>query len=271
VEKVKDQKIAVPLSFGNSDKNLILNGIRIASIFKKELCLLYNYSEKEKNNIDELALRLTDYTLPLKSELPGFAVSTLLISEKLSDLAEKLADDHEVILMVVPFSEYKYYSKSLAESPVPFLFTNENNNQISFFKNLILSIDLRQENRDISLWGSYFGRFNQSRIIVIAANDKGKDEQNQVTRNVALTKRLLQKFAIQHKIYKGEKSSLGNAFESLEFALSSDCDLLIILGSSSITPLDWVVGLPERKIIENAGGIPVLIVNPRKDNYILCD
>jgi len=57
----------------------------------------------------------------------------------------------------------------------------------------------------------------------------------------------------------------------LELALSSNCDLLIILGSSNITPLDWVVGLPERKIIDNAGAIPVLIVNPRKDNYILCD
>jgi hypothetical protein len=64
---------------------------------------------------------------------------------------------------------------------------------------------------------------------------------------------------------------LQNSFEALEFALSENADLLILLGSSVITPLDWLIGLPERKIIRNAGNLPVLLVNPRRDNYILCD
>jgi len=271
VKDVKEQKIAVPLSFGDSDRNAILNGIKIASIFRKELCLLYNYNKKEEADIEHLSARLEEYTLPIKNEIPGFPVSTLLVSEQISELPDKLADDYEVILFVVPFSGYKHYSKALAESPVPFLFINESNNHISLFKNVILSIDQRKENSDSSLWASYFGRFNDSKIIVLAANDTSKEESNLVGKNIYQVKKLFQKFRIPHKIYKGEKSSLGNTFESLELALSSNCDLLIILGSSNITPLDWVVGLPERKIIDNAGAIPVLIVNPRKDNYILCD
>jgi hypothetical protein len=82
---------------------------------------------------------------------------------------------------------------------------------------------------------------------------------------------LFQKFKIEHKIYKGAKSSLQNAFEALDLALTSDCDLLVILGSSVITPLDRLIGLPEKKIIKKAGNLPVLLINPRKDNYILCD
>jgi hypothetical protein len=50
----KEQKIVVLLSLTDTDKNLILNGIRIASIFNKELCLCYNHSKKEKKEKDEL-------------------------------------------------------------------------------------------------------------------------------------------------------------------------------------------------------------------------
>jgi hypothetical protein len=148
---------------------------------------------------------------------------------------------------------------------------DEKAEQLSEFKKLILPIDLRKENAESALWCSYFGRFNSAGIVVVAANDKDKDEQKQVNVNVAVSKKLFQKFKITYKIFRGTKSSLQNSFEALELALSSGSDLLVILGSSVITPLDLLIGLPERKIINRAGKLPVLVVNPRKDNYILCD
>ena len=60
------------------------------------------------------------------------------------------------------------------------------------------------------------------------------------------------KFGIDHKIFKGTKSSLRNTFEALDLAQSSNSDLLVILGSSNITPLDLLIGLPERKLIKKA-------------------
>jgi hypothetical protein len=269
--EVKHQKIIVFLTLSKTDKNLILNGIRIATIFKKELCLCYNYSKKEKNEKEQLKEKLTSYLNPVKNELPGLKISTLLLSESLTNLPEKLADDFEAILMIAGSGEFKKYAKSVAESSVPFLFVNEKEEDFSEFKKLILPIDLRLENSDSAIWCSYFGRFNSSGVIVVAANDKGKEEQKQVTLNVALSKKLFQKFKIEHKIFRGTKSSLQNSYEALELALSSKSDLLVILGSSVITPLDLLIGLPEKKIISRAGNLPVLVVNPRKDNYILCD
>ena len=92
-----------------------------------------------------------------------------------------------------------------------------------------------------------------------------------MARNVKLSTKLYREFGITHKIYKGGKSSLRNVFEALEMALVSDCNLFVMLGSSSITPLDYLVGLPERKIVKQAGKLPVMVINPRRDNYILCD
>jgi len=269
--EVKQQKIIVLLSLTPTDKNLILNGIRIATIFRKELCLCYNHSKKEKNDREKFKNQLASYLSPIKNELPVLSISTLLLTESLTNLPEKLADDLEAILIIAGGSEFSKYAKSVAESPVAFLFVNEKAEQFSEFKKLILPIDLRKENAESALWCSYFGRFNSSGIIVVAANDKNKDEQKQVGMNLAVCKKVFQKFKIEHKIFRGNKSSLQNSFEALELALSSESDLLVILGSTVITPIDLLIGLPEKKIVNRAGNLPVLVINPRRDNYILCD
>ncbi len=267
----KEQKVIILLSLLPSDKNLILNGIKIASIFQKELCLCFNSSGKQKKEHNQIKNKLNEYANPIKNEIPGINVSTLLVSEHLRDLPEKLSDDLEAVFMIAPKSEFKKYSPALTESPIPFLFIDGNQETIPDYRRMVLPIDLRKENSDSALWASYFGRFNNTVIVVVAANDNNKENKSQVAKNVILTKKLFQKFNLQHKFFKAQKSSLGVANEALELALSMEIDFIILLGSSTITPLDLLVGLPEKKLIRNSGNLPVLIINPRKDNYILCD
>ncbi len=267
----KEQKIIVLLSLLPSDKTLILNGIKIASIFKKELCLCFNHSKKQKNERSRMKTILADYTNPIKNELPNIKVSTLLLNEHVKDLPEKLSDDLEGIFLITGKSSFKKYFSAVTESPIPFLFVDEKLETIPEYKSLVLPVDLRKENSDSALWSSYFGRFNNAVIVVVAANDKNKEYKSQVAKNVVLSKKLFQKFKLQHKVYKGQKSSLGVVGEALDLALSSEMDLIVILGSSTITPLDLLVGLPEKKLMRRSGKLPVLIINPRKDNYILCD
>ncbi|MCY1722740.1 hypothetical protein OU798_20490 [Prolixibacteraceae bacterium Z1-6] len=266
----KEQKIVVLTELKPSDNTLILNGIKIASVFNKELCLVYNYRKKEKKHHSIFKQELKQYLIPIKKEVPGLKISTLLLSENWSIIPDILADEFEAIFLIANSQNFKQYSKVLSESSVPMLFVRPNS-KILDFNQIVQPIDLRKENSDSSLWCSYFGRFNNAEIVVIAANDNGKYEKRYLAKNVELTKKLYQKFKIRHKIFKGDKSSFRNSFEALDLALASDCNLLTILGSSAITPLDLLIGLPERKIIQRAGNLPVLVINPRKDNYILCD
>lgn len=268
---VKTQKTVVLLSMEDTDKNLIINGIIISTIFQKELCLCYNHKKKEKSELEKIKTQLQSYLIPIKNELPNLKVSTLLLSLSPVSLPETLADDYEAIIIITGTGKFQKFSKLLAETAVPFLFVNEKSEQYSTFKKLVLPVDLRKENSESAVWCSYFGRFNSAGIVVVAANHKQKDEQRQIKTNLALAKRLFQKFKIEHKIFIGSKSSLQNSFEALELAHSSKSDLLVILGSSVITPIDLLVGLPEKKIISQAGNLPVLVINPQKDNYILCD
>ncbi|MDX8339875.1 hypothetical protein SLH46_11815 [Draconibacterium sp. IB214405] len=266
----KEQKIVVYTELKDSDQNLILHGLKLAAIFKKELCLLYNYQPKQKKQRDELKEKLQNYAAIIKQEIPEQKVSTLLMSESQTRLPDLLAEDYEAIIIVLNALNFKQYSTLLTETSVPFLFVHPES-KITHYNHLVQPIDLRKEISDSSLWCSYFGRFNAAEIVSVAANDKTTEAKNNVNKNAELTRKLYRKFDIAHKLYKGGKSSLRNVFEALELALASDCNLLVILGSSSITPLDYLIGLPERKIINRAGKLPVMVINPRKDNYILCD
>lgn len=266
----KEQKIIVFTTLSPKDKTLILNGIKLASVFKKELCLFYHLKNNELKKGEQIRKQLTEYTVLIKNDIPSLKTSELLLSEPLLEIPDILADDFEAILLIADTEQFKKLSKAVTESPVPFLFIGPNT-PVSLFKTIILPIDLRKENSDSALWSSWFGRFNHSNIIVIAANEKNKESQRQIARNISFAKKLYLKFNIIHKLFKGRKSSLQNSFEALDFALTEKADLLILLGSSVVTPLDWLIGLPERKIIRNAGNLPVLLVNPRRDNYILCD
>jgi hypothetical protein len=268
MDEKKAQKIMVFTSLSPADKNLILSGIRIALIFKKELCILYRINKKEERTTARQKLR--DYVLMFKDDIGTQKISILLTDEKIQNLPEMLADNHEAIMLIANALEFKKFAAAVTETPIPFLFINPGK-PLSEFKKIVAPIDIRKENNDLILWCSWFGRFNKSEIFVIAANEKRQDSQQQVAHNLILSKKLFQKTAVSHRILKGNKSSLQNSFEAAEFARSSGCDLLVLLGSSVITPLDMLIGLPERKIVSHALNPPVLLVNPRIDNYILCD
>ncbi|HYQ56826.1 MAG TPA: hypothetical protein VEP89_05700 [Draconibacterium sp.] len=266
----KEQKIVVFTELKETDQNLILHGLKLAAIFKKELCLLYNYQPRQKKHHENFKLQLQNYATVVKKEVPQQKVSTLLLAENLTVLPDILAEEYEAITIVINTTTFKTTSSALAETSVPFLYVHPES-EIMNYNHLVQPIDLRKEVSDSSLWCSYFGRFNGAQIVTVAANDKTREAKQSVSRNAELTRKLYKKFKISHKLYKGTRSSLRNVYEALELAIASDCNLLVILGSSSITPLDLLVGLPEQKVLKHAGKLPVMVINPRKDNYILCD
>ena len=264
------QKIAVLLNLSDSDNMLIMNGIKLTSIFRKEL-LLVHYSKRESGKWpDSVKQRLHNLVIYYNKEVPGLKISGLCISGPASDLSLRLADENETIIIISDSKEYGKYSSAVSRSPVPFIFINPEAG-LSEFRKLVLPVDLRKGNSDSALWSTYFGRFNNSEIIVVAANQKGKYEKRQVAENTLIADKLMKKFQINHKIVRGRKSSLHNTFEAFNLALSVNCDLFVMLGSSTITPIDRLIGLPEKKIITHAGEVPVMLINSGLDNYYLCD
>ena len=263
------QKIGVLVSYNQNDKILIDSAITLCKAFKKDLIIIgldrkEVFSESQEETIcNEL--------LSIKQNFPECRPSYQILKQPGQQLARILADDLEVILLVTGKSRFRELARPLRSSPIPFLFINEHSEQTFTFKKVLVPVDMRKQNKDSLLWSAYFGRHHQSEVIAIGANDNSKEARKSIAAHLMSFKNHLTKTGVTHKIYKGSKGSLAIQREAFETAQAFRADLMILLGSSYVTWLDLLIGLPEEKIIKKANDFPVLIVNPKRETYLLCE
>jgi len=264
-----NQKIVVFLGLGEYDANLIPYGVGLATVFRKELCLFYHATGVYQ--ADKCDLQLKEYRYSVQNHNPTLPVSILIAPFRKDKLAAVLSDEHEAILMVVGSSSFRRLSQSLQNSPIPFLFVNEKKPANVDFSRIFFPVDLRKQNKDAMKWIFYFGRYAGSEIIVIGAEDKWKSYREQVTSNLTAIKKNLLKYGINHKIYRGSRGSLGIHNEGFEAASRLHAGMMVLLGSSVFTLLDLILGLPEEKIVRRAKETAILVINPRRETYLVCE
>ena len=124
MSKREEQKIVVFTTLSETDKILILNGVRLAALFKKELCLCYLVTRRERKQKALIKQILTDYTHSLKEEISGLKTSVLLLREKIYEVPAVLADEYEAILFVADAARYKKFAAAVTQSATPFLTVN---------------------------------------------------------------------------------------------------------------------------------------------------
>lgn len=263
------QKVIVICDFSEQMKDVIVHGARMADILRKELCLLGFWKDKnEKINCQE---KITQITKNIKANLPNLQVSSLILQGRLHAQIEKLIDHYNAVLIVIHQTDLKNGLRALRESNIPFLFVNGSLPEFLQYKNILVPVDFRKASKETSLWASYFGRFNKSHIQVIYAHETDLDQKNRLTRNVEFFKKFLSSLNVRFSLIEGKSTSWGIWNETLANAKNWNGDVLIFSGSSSVSLLDLLIGLPEKKIIRQAGNLPVLLINPRKDICVLCD
>jgi hypothetical protein len=263
------QKIVVYTALDERDTCLISTGIQLAMHFGKELCLFHQVSEGyNKGNTDD---KLKKYQQVLHRDYPNLPVTLLVASFSKGKLAAHLADEHEAIILIAGSSAFKKLAIPLQNSPIPFLFVNEQMESVPDFGKIVFPVDLRRQNRDVLKWILYFGKFHQSEIIAIGANDKQESNRNLVAGHLSALKTMLTKYKVVHKIYRGAMSSLRVHHEGFAAAEQLHAGMLVLLGSSFITILDLLIGLPEEKIVKKAYHFAVLVINPKRETYLVCE
>jgi nucleotide-binding universal stress UspA family protein len=269
MSKPEIQKIAVYLSLTLNDTNLVAAGARLAGIFKKELKFIHVViGSAPPVNAEE---KFREYSENVERLSPGLKVSATILKNPGRQLSRILSDELEIIILVAGAGKFRELSEPLRSSPVPFLFINENEKFSCDFRKIIIPVDMRKQNKDSLIWSAFFGRNNKSEIIAIGASDRSKESRKEVAAHLKSLKSLLVKSDVEHKIYKGTRGSMSVQWEALETAGRLGADMIILLGSTYITWLDRLLGLPEEKMIRKAGSLPVLIVNPRRETYLVCD
>jgi len=250
-------------------KDVIVHGVRMADILKKELCLVAIF--KDKSQKSEFQEKMITASHRLKSNLPTMPVSTLLLHNSLRDNMEKLANDYNAVLVIIHQADIKSGLKAFRVSTIAFLFVNGSSPEYTQYKNVLVPADYRKASKEASLWASYLGRFNQSVVSVVFAKETNSDHITELKNNLKFIEKFLSSLNVTHQFIPGTSSSWGIFNETLTNAPVWNGDVMVLAGSTYISLLDLIIGLPEEKIINKAGALPILIINPRKDNCVLCD
>jgi hypothetical protein len=270
MKNISEQKVTVLCDFSPSMNGTILHGIFIAGFLKKELCL-FSLAGGKGTGKAELSEKLREIALAIQSKNSQMDISCLVLKGTLEENTERLADKYDSVILIMNKVQLRTKLKALKESTVPFLFIDGKVTDLISYKQVVLPVDYRKEMKETSLWASYLGRFNNAGVIITGAREQDQGNREKVRKNLLFIRKFLKKLQVGHIIQEGRSNSWKIQFEALKNAHGGKGDILIILGSKYITLLDLLIGLPEKKIIQKAGPLPVLCINPSKDMNILCD
>jgi len=257
--------------FSGSMNDAIVHGLRISQIFQKELCLFHPYATEKKDAKRVAQKALGMIIRKLKEDYPEVAISSLTLKGNLSQTITLVAEEYDGIMLVASVENLKLKIQALQRSQIPFLFIDGSSVESLRYDRVMLPVDYRKVMKYTSLWASYFGRFNQSAIEVLNAREKNASNQNMVKKNCKFITHLLSRFKLDVAFRDAQKASFGLPSEALERCRTASHNLMIIPSSQQINLIDLIVGLPETKLIKQAGPIPIICINPRRDMYILCD
>lgn len=263
--KIEDQRILIWCNLEENLQKTIVDAVYLAIKLEKEVCFFANYTQDKEHN--RLSVQLSLYADMVKKDVPDCKVSTLLLKGKLPDLMKELGEKYNAVLFCTGGKMTNNILSAFYRSGFPFYFSDEKQKGESHFKKIIIPIDFRNSTKDSTLWGSYLGRFNQSEIVLLKANEKDSQQKKQVDAIVAFVKKFYSQFFFNFWIADGRSSSWGIHKEAIMQA--GDFDLVIFTGSLNVTWLDRLIGPFEKRLV-NLSEKPVLLINPQKEMYVLC-
>jgi len=269
MSNISEQKIVVVCDFSERMKEVIIHGVRLADILKKELCLTAIWKSKEQKT--HLQEKLISATQTIKQNVPDMRVSSLLIKNSLLENLDKLTWDYDAVLVVLHQADMKLGLKAFRESSIAFLFVNGDAPEFLNYKNVLIPLDYRKATKETALWASFFGRFNHSLVQVVYAHETNKEDAANLMKNLNFLKKFLSNLNVEYQLIAGKSSSWGICTETIENSRKLNGDVMVFAGSSYVSLIDLLIGLPEKRIIRKAGNLPVLIINPRKEICVMCD
>jgi nucleotide-binding universal stress UspA family protein len=240
--------------------------LRLASLlaegFGKEICFLsFAANETEQQLTEEGHRQWIDESAPA-------AISVIRPASTM--LHEDLTQMEAAFLVIEPISgsEYSKVQQILNNCKplrIPYFFINQKTTSISLDR-VLVPVGFLTEEKEKGIFASKLARFCGSAITLLQARDYG----SRAERSVQQIQTLFEKLSVSCTIEQARKDSFKVQSEASSRACNGDADMIVITASREYGLDDVLFGPPERKIIQNAT-VPVMVLNPRPDLYVLCD
>lgn len=236
----------------------------LSKVHEKGVTFLYVPTGKEKdmheveNGMEEwCSLYAEEMTQPL-----GYHI----LEEDFTDFMEN-NEVRSVIFELIPNSMYPNCKKPLKlcrELRIAYYFLKPN--QVINYKKVLVPVGFLVEEKEKGVFCSGMGRLLHSEILLMTAKDYG----SRAKENAAGIRTILDKFKIRYSDIPAQKDSFKIELEAVKKAKELQAGLLLISASRDYGLDDIIFGPKEQKVIEKSE-IPVMVINPRKDLYALCE
>ena len=163
------------------------------------------------------------------------------------------------------YNKVKPFLKISRELRIPYIFTKPYFTPVDLSKILIPVIFL-MEDREKAMLGSGLGRFCNSELFLMPAKDFGTKTKQNTDAIIAV----LEKFKLNYQIVDAKNDSFKVEQEAIRRAEELGAGLIIISASREYGLDDIIFGPKELNCI-NEASVPIALINPRADLYVLCD
>jgi hypothetical protein len=138
------------------------------------------------------------------------------------------------------------------------------------YSHIILPLDFNRESKEKSAWAGHISTLNKSKVRILIRAYKDAYFAASLRNNIVLVKKLYKNLEVNYDIVKEPDITVDIDKYAVEYAWLNNADLLVIMATKDIAVDDLLLGLKEKKIIDNKYKLPVMLINPRDDLYLPC-
>ncbi len=283
-EKEKpDQFIAVYFSQIESFDAALSYALPLARVLDKGIVFLHVQDPKyvSESISPELAKEKIQQAERLISSY-GILSEYYLLEGKTSEILKGSIEKLNVICLITGINTSKKGKKADAPEELlknleyiktAYLLAPEPLSDEKLLKNIAFTIDFEKESKEKIPWASYFGRFNRSLIYVCYPEYKDDYLSRSTQENLRFVKKMFEELNVNYVVEEIGRVNYSSTIdmEAIKRFENNRIGLLIAVSTRGKTVIDFLRFRPEYKTIRNPYKIPVLMLNPREDIYVLCD
>lgn len=247
----------------NTSKALLQSAFKLAVQLEKSFAIssFVDSDEQIANRENELKTYLTE------QNLKG---TQLVIRNSKTNSILQVCEEVEAAFLFIQLPETKSGTirsllSACRELRIPYLLYKDSFVELNL-KKLILPIGFLEEELEKAQFASAFGRFCNTEIVMLLANDYG----SKAAKNAEKMELFFEKFQLSCTLQKAKADSFGVEKEAIQIAENEHAGIVIASASRDYGLDDILFGPKEFHVVKKST-VPVLLVNPRGDLYALCD
>jgi nucleotide-binding universal stress UspA family protein len=266
----ENQKIiVVPWDFTPVAENALAHAVKISRMVNNDICLLHIVDNKIKAKEEGEKKTMMEQLAQENSKKYNMTITAEIKKGSIFSAIAEFVNDKDASLVVMGTHGMKgmqkltgsWALKVIVKSKVPFIVVQDPPADQERYHDIVFPVDFRRENKEKTKMAVFMGKYLDSKIHILVATstDPSLIKRTKINLNFAI------KYLIQNNIeYEIHEIPRGNfAQQTIDFAIRTNANLILIVTTKNITFTDYMVGASEQYIIANSSKIPVCCINPR--------